>query len=288
MVGRARMPLEKQILCVKWGSLYGPEYVNRLYDMVARNITGAFKVICLTDSFDGIRPEVTCLALPELGVPHPERTHGKWKKVVLWGRELCGLQGVALFIDLDSVIVGNLDPYFTHGSPDDVILARNWARPFARLGQTSVFRFPIGRNSHILDNFRADPQGIADKFHFEQHYMTHAVAGGIKFWPEAWTRHFRLHCLGGVITRYFRPARIPPGARIVTFPGGPKPEHVAEGRWDENCPPYAGPMAHLKRTFKRAERVHPSPIKHLKRFVMPVSWAVALDDATSGKPGASR
>jgi hypothetical protein len=102
--------------------------------------------------------------------------------------------------------------------------------------------------------------------------MTHSVAGGIKFWPEKWTRHFRLHCLGGVVSRYFRPPVIPDGARIVTFPGGPKPEHVAEGRWDENAPAYAGPIAHLRRTFRPAERTHPHIVKHLKRFVRPADW----------------
>ena len=165
----------KQIICVKWGTKYGPDYVNRLYGMVARNITGPFRFVCITDRTEGLRPEVETIPLPELGCPHPQRTFGQWRKVVLWGREIPGLTGVALFVDLDSVIVGNLDGYFSHGSPDDVIVARNWAKPFQKLGQTSVFRFPIGQNPHILDNFRADPQGVADRFHFEQHYITHSV-----------------------------------------------------------------------------------------------------------------
>jgi len=57
----------KQIVCVKWGTLYGPEYVNRLYTMVKRNITGPFRLVCLTDDREGIRPEVECFDLPELG-----------------------------------------------------------------------------------------------------------------------------------------------------------------------------------------------------------------------------
>ncbi len=262
----------KQILCTKWGAKYGPEYVNRLYAMIARNITPPFQLICLTDSSIGIRPEVKCLPLPDLGCAHPQRTFGKWRKVVLWGRELCGLSGVALFVDLDSVILGNIDPYFTYGSPDDVILARNWARPFKKLGQTSVFRYPIGRNGHILDNFRADPQGVADRFRYEQHYMTHSVQGGIKFWPGDWTKHFRIHCLGWVPMRYVRTAKFPAGARIVTFPGGPNPGDVVDGRWTPEAPPYRGPLAHLLATFDPARRVHPKWRVHLKHFVKPVGW----------------
>ena len=39
----------KQIICMKWGSLYGPDYVNKLYNMCNRNITDALRFVCLTD-----------------------------------------------------------------------------------------------------------------------------------------------------------------------------------------------------------------------------------------------
>ena len=29
----------KQVLCIKWGTRYGAEYVNRIYGMVSRNLT---------------------------------------------------------------------------------------------------------------------------------------------------------------------------------------------------------------------------------------------------------
>lgn len=265
------MSQTKQIICVKWGTKYGPEYVNRLYGMVSRNITGPFRFVCISDRTDGLRPEVEYLPLPELGVPHPQRTFGQWKKVVLWGREVPGLTGVALFVDLDSVIVGNLDGYFEFGSPDDVIVARNWAKPFKKLGQTSVFRFPVGKNPHILDNFRADPQGVADRFHFEQHYITHSVTGGVKFWPGPWTRHFRLHCMRMFPLRYFLPARIPAGAKIVTFPGGPNPDDVQLGRWTPGAPAHPTRWQHILATFSD-QRVEKNRWRHLTRYVLPVPW----------------
>ena len=264
-------PTIKQLLCVKWGTLYGPEYVNRLYGMVSRHVSGPFRLVCLTDDPRGLRDEVEAAPLPELGVPHPTKTMGKWRKVVLWGRELAGLSGPVLFIDLDSVIVGDLDGYFTYGDPGDVIVARNWAKPMQRLGQTSVFRFPVGANPHLLDDFRADPQGVADRFQFEQHYVTSAVTGGVKFWPEAWTRHFRLHCMPAFPLNYFVPARLPPDARIVTFPGGPNPDDVMVGRWNKRVPPHRGRLAHLLATFS-GERVDDSRWRHLRRYVLPVPW----------------
>ena len=261
----------KQLVCVKWGTMYVPEYVNRLYAMIARHLAPPFRLVCLTDDRSGIRSEVEFFDLPELGCRHPERTIGKWRKQILWGRSVPGLEGVVLFVDLDSVIVDSLDPYFSHGNPGDVILARNWARPFKRLGQTSVFRFTVGQNAHLLDNFRADPQGIADKYRFEQHYVTDAVTGGIKFWPEDWTKHFRLHCLPKFPLRYFVTASLPKGARIVTFPGGPNPDDVMVGRWIKQAPPNRSRWAHVMATFSD-QRVDKSRWRHLQRYVLPVPW----------------
>ena len=39
--------------------------------------------------------------------------------------------GVALFLDLDSVIVDRIDPYFEFGEENSVITARNWVKPLS-------------------------------------------------------------------------------------------------------------------------------------------------------------
>ena len=57
-IGNAAAGDERVILCMKWGTKYGPEYVNRLYAMVRRNLTGDFRFVCLTDDGTGIRSEV--------------------------------------------------------------------------------------------------------------------------------------------------------------------------------------------------------------------------------------
>jgi hypothetical protein len=265
-------PALKQIICIKWGTRYGPRYVNVLYGMVARNITGPFKLYCFTDDAAGIRPEVVSLPLPELGCEIPPGTLGKWRKTSLWGRALPGgVAGVALFLDLDSILVGNIDDYFTFGEPDDVITARNWARPLQRLGQTSVFRFKIGSHPYMLDNLRADPGGISKKYQFEQHYVTHGIQGGIKFWPEEWTRHFRLHCLPVWPLRMFFEPKFPAKAKIVTFPGGPNPSDVLLGRWrsDEI---HRSPWEHFRYAWSCRGKPGKQWFKELKNYVKATSW----------------
>lgn len=77
------------IICMKWGAIYGPEGVNRLYGRVSRQRAAPFRLVCLTDDHQGIRPEAECFGLPESGVPHLQRTMGKWRKQVLGIKEAC-------------------------------------------------------------------------------------------------------------------------------------------------------------------------------------------------------
>lgn len=260
----------KQVVCMKWGTVYGPKYVNVLYGMLRRNVTGEFKLICFTDDSSGVRPEVQCLPLPELGCEIPPDVPGKWPKIALWGESLFGLSGTALFIDLDSVIVSNIDDYFTYGDPSRVYLARNWVRIFGKHGQTSVFRFPIGQNAYMLENLRANPAEISRKYRFEQNYVTDAVKGGIHFWPESWTRHFSHHCMGIWPLRYLRPPVLPKNVKIVTFPGHPKPPDGIVGRWSERGAARTR-IEHLKWVFsKRA--TDKRWLRRLSRFLLPTPW----------------
>ncbi len=101
---------ERHVLCMKWGSKYGPEYVNRLHAMVRRHLRSAFRFVCLTDDPRGISPDVHCLPIPSLDLPPgiPERG---WTKLVTFSADLHGLHGTALFLDLDVVIVGSLERF---------------------------------------------------------------------------------------------------------------------------------------------------------------------------------
>jgi len=260
----------KHIFCMKWGTAYGPKDVNIFYAMVARNITGEFKVVCFTDDASGIRPEVTCLPLPPLGCEIPPDVPGKWPKVALWTKNLADMEGTALFIDLDSVIVDNIDCYFTYGDPNDVITARNWLNKFKKSGQTSVFRFPIGGHSYMLENLQADSATVSRKYQYEQNYVTNNIRGGIKFWPESWTRHFRIHSMGAWPMRYLRPPVKPAGAKIITFPGMPKPEDAALGRWSIKTD-IRTPGEHLRWIWEQL-RSGKKWRRHLSRYIQKADW----------------
>jgi hypothetical protein len=255
---------------MKWGTMYGPEYVNIMHSMIRRNVTGDFTLICFTDDATGIKPEVKCLPIPLLECEIPPDVPGKWPKIALWGRDLGGLSGPALFIDLDSVIASNIDGYFTYGDPSDVIVARNWVRWFGKHGQTSVFRFPVGENAYMLEDLRANSVEISRKYRFEQNYVTAGVKGGVKFWPYGWTKHFGIHCMGIWPLRWLRPPVLPKGVKIVTFPGNPKPPDAILGQWHVGSP-HTSRGEYLKWVWAQ-RKVTPKWRKYLRRYLMPSPW----------------
>lgn len=256
----------KQVMCINWGTVYGAPYINRLYAMVENHITGPFKLVCFTDTREGVRPEVICHDLPPMPAKMPERTRGKWPKSRLWAETLPDLEGPVLFLDLDVVITGSLDPFFDYGDPEDVILARNVAKPLHRYGQTSIYRMPVGVLAAAREKFIADPQAAADKYEWEQVFVTKNAPNGIKFWPRRWVRHFRIECLRLFPLNFFFPPRLPNDARVVIFAGYPKPHEAAEGTFREGYE-YLPPNEHIARAFKS-----PKPFWMLRRYMLPTPW----------------
>ena len=62
------------VICMKWGTKYGPEYVNTLYSMVKRHMKRPFRFVCLTDDDKGLSEGIDAFPIPKLDIPNgPER-----------------------------------------------------------------------------------------------------------------------------------------------------------------------------------------------------------------------
>jgi hypothetical protein len=226
---------QRHILCMKWGVKYGPEYVNRLYAMARRHLTGAFRFVCLTDDARGVRPEVTCLPIPHLNLNlKPGERDGAWKKLTTFEADLHGLQGTALFLDLDVVVVGALDDFFTQ--PGEFLIIRDYPR-FWRfgtriVGNSSVYRFTLGAHADVLRNFRAHMAELMREYRNEQEYLSYFLhaQGKLDYWPAAWCPSFKYHSMPRWPASYWRTPVIPPGARIVVFHGEINPPYAIAGR----------------------------------------------------------
>ena len=228
----AQVTRRVSVVCMKWGDRYPALFVNRLYGMVARNTSWSVRFVCFTDDASGIRPEVECQPLPAFDY---DRTLGKyWPKLALMQENLGGLSGMTLFLDLDLVILGNIDAFFS--LPGRFLLIREWKDPHLGFGNSSVVRFFIGTESAVIDRFRACPHDVimgpyAGK---EQNFLTKAVDEAA-FWPPEWVPAFSLACLPrNRLARFFARPKPPTGGKILVFYGSITPASALRGEHESN------------------------------------------------------
>lgn len=216
------------VICMKWGKLYGPHYVNRLYEMVAQHLTLDFRFVCFTDDREGIRSEVECMDMPQINIP-PENQHLPWRKIGLFNEKLGDLVGPTLFLDLDLIVIDNIDCLFSH--PGKFCIIHNWTHPNEKVGNSSVYRFNVGEDSYVLDRFHTEiHQHWIDMYRNSQTFLSNSVRD-IEFWPPEWCVSFKKHCLPGGLRNWVQEAKIPANARIVVFHGHPNPDDAARGVW---------------------------------------------------------
>lgn len=218
------------VLAMKWGTRYGPEYVNRLYNMVQRNTERETRFICFTDDATDVEPGIEIMPLPAISIP--ERVAWTpWRKLSLWQHPLENLSGDALFLDLDLIITGNLDEMFDY-KPGQYVVIHNWTQPGQRIGNTSAFRFPIGKYAHIYNDFVHDPERILTRYRIEQQYISDKIPEQ-EFWPSEWCLSFKHNILPPWPQRFFTTPDLPATAKIIAFTGKPDPEDAVIGKWPE-------------------------------------------------------
>ncbi len=216
------------IISMKWGTRYGPQYVNRLASMVRRQTSRPTRLLCFTDDASGIEGGVDIHPLPAAKIPPPHDVDG-WRKISIWRTPLTDLSGDVLFLDLDLVITGSLDDFFDY-HPGRYCVIENWTQKGQHIGNTSVFRFPVGKYPHVHDDFFADPAATIKAHGIEQKYISAAIPDQI-FWPEAWCLSFKHTLVPRWPMNFLRRPPLPANARIIAFTGKPDPDEAAIGHW---------------------------------------------------------
>ena len=223
---------QRHVICMKWGSKYGPAYVNNLYAMVRRHLSGDFSFVCLTDDASGIRPEVRCLPIPDLPLApeQPGVPDRAWRKLTTFSADLHGLRGTGLYLDVDVVVVGALDEFFTQ--PGRFLIIKDYRRPWRVTGNSSVYRFEIGAHADVLAHFSAHEAAIRQRFRNEQAYLSDYLHGKglLGYWPSGWCPSFKYHCIAPWPANYWREPHIPHHARVVIFHGECNPPDALAGR----------------------------------------------------------
>lgn len=196
------------VVCLKVGTKYSAEYVNRLKNQVAKNTTVPYKFLCITDDSSGVNAD--CIA-PITDLP------GWWAKLSLFSQRAYGIQDKILYIDLDTIVVGNLDEMLEYQS--HFCILRDFVYP--NTYGSGVFILKPGFVPHVWARFR--PEFIPSLRRGDQEWILRQCPE-LPTWPEKWCVSYKLHAKTSV----------PPEAKLVCFHGPPKPSEVPAGSWLDN------------------------------------------------------
>lgn len=226
-----------------WRPIYDARHVNRLHSLLAKHMTGDWRLICVTDDTTGIDCETFPLwTMPRATIPGrlDVRTEGQMVPGTLdtytdnvvpdcFTRLRMFDPGVGrhfgerfVSIDLDCVILKDLAPLFANS--EDFVASKGYRSYLCG----SMWQLRPGTNQHVWTSYDpvASPKQIAGTMHNGRH-----LSGSDQAWmsiqmPTAplWTETDGVYQL-----MELRPQRtVPKNARIVFFAGAIKP-------WDGEC-----------------------------------------------------
>lgn len=219
------------VACVlRSGGVYDAEWVRKLRDGVARNLTLPHRFVCLSDV------DVPCERIPlgeasavqgdTYAAPNGWMVHPRW-----WAKlELFRLTGPTLYFDLDTIIVGSLDIIAAYPHRFTALADFN----SGRLG-SGVLAWN-GDHSFLIDRFNADPVKIAHHYDEiepgrgrigDQAYIEDRLAErGIE--PDTFQGLFGKEL---IVSYKVHDCRDKPPARasVVCFHGSPKQDDIKTG-----------------------------------------------------------
>lgn len=222
------------ICCFKWKSPpgyrsnFGPQAVNVLASMVARNYQKPHRFTCITDDANGISQHIRIIPLwmdhSNISSPHGNRNPSCYRRLKLFSTEAKDLIGPRIVaLDLDVVITGDMIPVWDR--PDDFIIWKNASPPTPYNG--SMFLLKAGSRSQVWDQFHPvkSPQKTraANIFGSDQAWISYILGKGEKMWDESdGIYSYRVHM--GLKNNY----KLPENAKMVVF-------HGADDPWGHNA-----------------------------------------------------
>lgn len=220
------------VLCVRFGTRYGIEYVERLRNMVARNISIPYEFVCLTDDptpIDGVRN----IVMPQQSYPRLW-----WHKIHMFDPSL-GIRNRIIYFDLDIVIHNNIDKLVN--LPDNKFLGiKDFNRAFHPSWNqlnSSAMSWIGGEHSDIWEKFKLDPKGPMRQFPGDQDWIWHCAKSSIEFWPDNWLMSYKWEVRnrselvvknGRRNFAEIKTPNVPNDCCVLVFHGDPKPQDVKD------------------------------------------------------------
>ncbi len=215
--------MKNYVVCLKYGTKYPAEYVNKLYSMVSRYLTIDHEFYCITDDRNELNAKIKIIDLKL----DPEITNGWWYKLEVFNPEF-PLHGTILFLDLDLVIFGDMNKFFDYNKGSFCIIEKFMAHNKAGVN-SSCFRFESGSQVQLYETFSQHKRRKMQIYAGDQDLIGFE-ASGLKHWPKNWCLSYKLHMVGNDPYNTEAQPKTYPESSIAVFHGLPNP-HQVENAW---------------------------------------------------------
>jgi hypothetical protein len=215
--------------------MYSWSYVEKLYNMLNRNITPGIRLHVYTEHHRPVPAPMIKHPLIDWGFGGPKKSW--WYKMQLFNPAFHS--GPLLYFDLDVVITKNIDWIW------QLSLKNFWTvRDFKHLWRptnydinSSVMWWNTAQYEHVWAGFRNQSiEDIMKRYHGDQDYITNAITStNCRFFDVEQVKSWRWQCLDGGYDFRKRMYRSPGSGTNVTeknsiliFHGNPKPEQIQD------------------------------------------------------------
>lgn len=209
--------------------MFAPEHVNVARRMFARHLTIPHRLVCISDSREGLDPEVHWVETPpaakklgEIGSPEGARFPSCYRRLWVFSQEARILGERILCLDLDFVLTGSMDKAVDR---DEDFVGwrpfRDWGKKLRFGGGQYLLR--TGSRTHVWEDFKGvesiQAARSAGYRGSDQAWLSYCLAGREPYWDRD-TGLYSVRDLGPGLD-------LPRDACLVQFNGRDKPWDAA-------------------------------------------------------------
>lgn len=221
--------------CVIHGDGYAWEYVEKLYNMLSRQISNKIRLHVYTEHHRAVPDYMIKHCLEQWpGIDGPKKSW--WYKMQLFNP--AHHSGNLLYLDLDVVIINSLDWVLQH-NPNYFWTIRDfkYLQYSSSSMNSSMMWWNVQKYAWVWEKFNRDTRDtVIRKYPGDQDYLNAVITHEHKrFWPDSHFQSWRWQCQEGGYDFARRCAKKPgasatvdPNASVIVFHGKPKPHQVRD------------------------------------------------------------
>ena len=148
------------IVCVKWGDKFHSDHVNRLHDMVKKNLTLKYNFICYTNNANELNRNIIIEPLPGYDLDK------WWWKLFLFKNST---KVPTIYFDLDVVIQNNFDHFVFYTKQDKITTIDCIWKTHKRNMKPEPPNYDMSLNSSIMI-WKGDLSNVWQEFYSDNNY----------------------------------------------------------------------------------------------------------------------